>query len=131
MACQCSKEILSCLRKSLLRRGKCERQAFTFRKYKVQLCALLLLIFVPQFLKSRPIIAHPPLQFPGRECMELVMQPPINGDYALCFKAMLVDILRKRIDFRRPSWAVVRARSQTRKVSPNVVKIYDKNTNCR
>ena len=63
--------------------------------------------------------------------MELVVQPPIDADYALCFKAMLVDILRKGKDFWRQSGIVVRAGSKTKKVFPHVLKVYDKNTNCR
>src|SRR5512133_3715758 len=49
----------------------------------------------------------------------------------MCLKAMIVDVLRKRIDFWRPSGIVMPVRSETRKVCPRIMKVDEKNASCR
>ena len=77
--------------------------------------ALLLPILVSQFLEWRPEIMHPPPQFLGRERVELVVQTPVHADYAFRLEAMLADVVRERIDFRRPSWVIVRVRPEMKR----------------
>jgi len=77
--------------------------------------ALLLPILVSQFFECWPEIMHPPPQFLGRERVELVVQTPVHADYAFRLEAMLADVVRERIDFRRPSWVIVRVRPEMKR----------------
>ena len=74
---------------------------------------------------------HPPPQFLGRERVELVMHAPIHTDYAFRLEAMLVDVMGKRINFRRPSRAITRVRPEMKKVYGGVMNVYDEKTKRR
>ena len=59
------------------------------------------------------------------------MQTPVRADYASRLEAMLVDVTRERIDFRRPSWVIVRVGSEMGKIFGAVMDVHNKKTNCR
>src|SRR6266550_997789 len=59
------------------------------------------------------------------------MQTPVHADYASRLEAMLVDVTRERIDFRRPSWVIVRVGSEMGKIFGAVIDVHNKKTSCR
>ena len=59
------------------------------------------------------------------------MQTPVRADYASRLEAMLVDVTRERIDFRRPSWVIVRVGSEMGKIFGAVMEVHNKKTSCR
>ena len=74
---------------------------------------------------------HPPPELLGRKRVELVVQTPVHADYALRLEAMLADVVRERIDFRRPSWVIVRVRSEMREVDCGIMDVHGENKNGR
>src|SRR4029453_13330059 len=128
MARQCVEKILSCLRKGFFERGKCQDKAFTFRENVTQDSGLLCLIFIFQSSEARPVIVNSPPELLGCESVELVCQAPVYTDYAIRLEAVLVDVVRERIDFRRPPRIIMRVGSEMGKISCGVMDVDDKQT---
>ena len=63
--------------------------------------------------------------------MKLVVQPPVGADDTVPVEAMLVNILRQRVDFWRPSWIVMQTRSKMRQIYRSIMAVYEKNTHRR
>jgi len=63
--------------------------------------------------------------------MKLVVQPPVGADDTVHVEAMLVNILRQRVDFWRPSWIVMQTRSKMRQIYRSIMAVYEKNTHRR
>jgi hypothetical protein len=55
---------------------------------------------------------HSPPELLGCESVELVVQAPVYTEYAIRLEAVLVDVVRERIDFRRPPRIIMRVGSE-------------------
>ena len=63
--------------------------------------------------------------------MELGLEAPVRADYAFRLEAVLVDITRERIDFRRPSVVIVRVGPEMGEIYGAVMDVHGKKANCR
>ena len=59
----------------------------------------------------------------------MVVQSPIHTDYAFRLQAVLIDVTGESIDLRRPAWVIMRIRTKMRKISCDVMDVYQKKTN--